>query len=342
MTAPAVRRVRMEDIARAAGVSQPTVSLVLSGRKDVRIAEATRRRVVETAARLRYRIDGTAAALSAGRTGAVALAFDASASFLMNDPFCRDVLAGVVEATEAERLSLLFSRFDARAGSVGAVERSLADGVLYLAAKRPEAVAYLRASGVPFVLLNPDLDAGGEAAVLLDDAAAGRLAAERLRRAGARRALFLSASWRGRVAPAYRARAAGFRASMPAARTAVLPLDGRPGDSYRLGVAAAARLGGATAVGCANDRIAWGLVDALIARGVRVGAEVSVCGIDGLERPDAPAVETVAFDRADVGRTGLHLLRRLLDGDSAAQVRLEPQAQPGETVGAPRRGRRAA
>ena len=40
------RRVTMSDVARRAGVSQPTVSFVLNDRRDVVVAEETRRRVL--------------------------------------------------------------------------------------------------------------------------------------------------------------------------------------------------------------------------------------------------------------------------------------------------------
>ena len=49
------RRVRMVDVAKLAGVSQPTVSFVLNDRRDVAVAEATRRRVLEAAAQLNFR-----------------------------------------------------------------------------------------------------------------------------------------------------------------------------------------------------------------------------------------------------------------------------------------------
>lgn len=48
-------RVTTTDIAREAGVSQTTVSLVLRGRNDVAITQATRDRVMQTAQRMGYR-----------------------------------------------------------------------------------------------------------------------------------------------------------------------------------------------------------------------------------------------------------------------------------------------
>ncbi|NMR77559.1 LacI family DNA-binding transcriptional regulator, partial [Vibrio alginolyticus] len=43
------KKITMSDIAAAAGVSQSTVSLVLNGSTSVKIAEATKRKVLETA-----------------------------------------------------------------------------------------------------------------------------------------------------------------------------------------------------------------------------------------------------------------------------------------------------
>ena len=50
-----MKRVTTIDVAREAGVSQTTVSLVLSGRKDISISEDTKTRVFETAQRIGYR-----------------------------------------------------------------------------------------------------------------------------------------------------------------------------------------------------------------------------------------------------------------------------------------------
>lgn len=65
---PAQRRASSHDVARLAGVSQSTVSLVLSGREDARISEETRGRVIAAALALRYSGNSSARALVTGRT----------------------------------------------------------------------------------------------------------------------------------------------------------------------------------------------------------------------------------------------------------------------------------
>ncbi|EKO3673972.1 LacI family DNA-binding transcriptional regulator, partial [Vibrio metschnikovii] len=58
-----VKKITMGDIAATAGVSQSTVSLVLNGSTSVKIAEATKRKVLETAELLGYKSKKVAHAL---------------------------------------------------------------------------------------------------------------------------------------------------------------------------------------------------------------------------------------------------------------------------------------
>jgi len=67
MTRPA-KRITSTDVARAAGVSQTTVSFVLNDKPGHSIPEATRRRILEVARQLDYRPHGSARALAAGRS----------------------------------------------------------------------------------------------------------------------------------------------------------------------------------------------------------------------------------------------------------------------------------
>ena len=62
------RRTTSHDVARVAGVSQSTVSLVLNGRANTRISESTRQRVLEAARALNYTRNTAAHAIVTGRT----------------------------------------------------------------------------------------------------------------------------------------------------------------------------------------------------------------------------------------------------------------------------------
>jgi LacI family repressor for deo operon, udp, cdd, tsx, nupC, and nupG len=66
-------RATSHDVARAAGVSQSTVSLVVSGRWRGRVSESTAQCVRQAARELRYRPNSVARALRLERTGRLAL-----------------------------------------------------------------------------------------------------------------------------------------------------------------------------------------------------------------------------------------------------------------------------
>src|SRR5215472_5580365 len=68
------RRVTSIDVARAAGVSQTTVSLVVSGKAAGRISEETQHLVRQTAAELGYVPNTSARVLRGGSPGVIALA----------------------------------------------------------------------------------------------------------------------------------------------------------------------------------------------------------------------------------------------------------------------------
>jgi LacI family transcriptional regulator len=329
----------MRDIANKAGVSQPTVSLVLSGRTDVRIPESTRLRVIEVATAMRYRLDGTARNLAAGRTNAIAFVYDASAGFLLDDPFCRGIFSAVMESTERENLSLIFSVFDASTHTVSAVERKLVDGVLYLAAKSSEALQYLRESHMPFVVLNPDIPCGpGITTVTLDDFKAGGVAARHVKAAGHRKALFVAPAWRGHIPPSYAGRIDGFKKILPDTTVRTYPLDGRIGDSYRVGLAAGREPFDATVLVAVSDQVAWGIIDALAERGIRAPDDVSVVGFEGLDRiyrSGIPTTATVRFDRAELGRAGVGLIQNLLAGARASNILVEPRWHAAPSLGSP-------
>lgn len=65
--------VRTEDVAREAGVSRATVSYVLNNRRDVRVSDTTRRRVIDVARRIGYVGSPAARALRSGRGDVVLL-----------------------------------------------------------------------------------------------------------------------------------------------------------------------------------------------------------------------------------------------------------------------------
>ncbi len=83
----------MKDIAREAGVSQPTVSLVLNGRATtIRIADKTKQKILKTAERMGYRRNEIARAIKTGKTNVIGVIGGFSGSYSM------DILTGIANS----------------------------------------------------------------------------------------------------------------------------------------------------------------------------------------------------------------------------------------------------
>jgi DNA-binding LacI/PurR family transcriptional regulator len=112
-------------------------------------------------------------------------------------------------------------------------------------------------------------------------------------------------------------RRAAFEAIVRAAdlpRTATIPGDW----SARSGFAAAATIGDeTTAVFCANDQMALGVISGLLARGRRVPDDVSIVGFDDIPEAEyfVPPLTTVRQDFTRVGELAIDQLVGLINGE---------------------------
>ncbi|MBI3973416.1 MAG: LacI family DNA-binding transcriptional regulator [Chloroflexi bacterium] len=163
---PIHRRVRLSDVARAAGVSKTVASRGLAGYPDA--APATRERVRRVARELGYRASVRARLLSAGkdapaRCAVVSLGLTTAQ---IGRSFFGPVLAGVMARAAQEGIDVqLIALPDTGNGIAGALDRLVAedraDGFILVTwlPLTPEDVAPLEQSGLPFVLANRHFDA---------------------------------------------------------------------------------------------------------------------------------------------------------------------------------------
>lgn len=121
------RRVRLADVARAAGVSVSTASRALNGYSE--ITESTRARVADVAAKLGYRAHSTARSLRLGDVGMVAAVIDAES--LHPGPgrisyFWSQLLTEVTAGLSNEHLALLTVMEDQAPALLGALPYDVA------------------------------------------------------------------------------------------------------------------------------------------------------------------------------------------------------------------------
>ena len=182
----------MRDIALATGVSQSTVSRVLSGTPTaVPIAEATRQRVTETAERLGYRPNP----LARGLRGAPTMLLGVIVRDV-TDPF----FAGAIEAAslEANRrgynvvLGHAHQSADEAVALWGILEARHCDALLFLGdlRDRPELVEDLKDTSIPVVALWHGSRESGIPTVSVDNRAGMAAVVDHLARMGHQRIAF--------------------------------------------------------------------------------------------------------------------------------------------------------
>ncbi|WP_030907586.1 LacI family DNA-binding transcriptional regulator [Streptomyces sp. NRRL F-5126] len=303
-----------KDVARTAGVSQATVSLVLGGKWRGRVSERTAGQVRDAAGALGYRPNLAARSLRLGTTGTALLVVPA----LTNEFFAR-VYTGAAAVAAAHGFGVVL--YPSPAGVGPAVSpfdpgRTALDGVI-ASSMAADAPAAIRGSRLPLVMLDSDPAAPGPAAcVNLDIADGMRQVAAHVLGLGHREVLHLGSavpSWTFDVrADALRraVRAAGSR--LRTARSAL--------DVTAAREAVTAALAGPqprpTAIVCDDDILAAGACKALRRLGLRVPGDVSVTGFDDLALATAvePELTTVRLPAERVGERGMEALLAVLDG----------------------------
>jgi LacI family transcriptional regulator, galactose operon repressor len=309
------QRVTIREIADRAGVSIATVSRVLNGRGDV--SDETRELVSRVIQENGYTANRSARGLSSGRTGLVGVLVP-----LLFPAYFAGLLAGAAEAFGEQDLQIVLSPTQGEHDrEVSVLERlhGLTDGALIiLPEESSDELARLLDSGYLFVVLDPlmQLDDRIPSVSAAHTSGAGQ-AVRHLLQLGHRRIGHIAGP-SGWVATEDRLR--GYHAALGAA--GILPdpkltLEALP--EIDAGREASEQLldlpEPPTAIFCFNDNIAIGAIQAARARGLRVPEDVSVVGFDDVEHATivTPALTTVRQPLAEMGRTAVSLLIRLLE-----------------------------
>lgn len=303
------------DVARRAGVSQPTVSLVLGGNPRARIAPDTRARVIQAAEELGYQPNLLARGLVQRRSYALGVLVPD-----LGNPFFAEVVGGVERVAAEQGYVVLLS--DARE----------TPPEKHLDALRARLVAGMILDGVGANSLPPEALQGWNVVAVdepstrwpgveSDARGAGRMAAEHLLELGHRRFAF--------IGPAldvhrFRMRERGFVAALRDRGIAIPSEWLRRVPPTVTGGQAAMRtlLAGnprPTAVFCANDLLALGALKACAVARVRVPEQISIVGCDDIEmaRVVTPELTTVAVPARELGARAARLLIRAVEQPDA-------------------------
>jgi DNA-binding LacI/PurR family transcriptional regulator len=338
-----LNRITSRDVARHAGVSQATVSIVLNGTTTpIRVSSATRLRVLAAASLLGYVPNHAAQSLRRRRTRSI--------TFINPSPenaYFAEVVASAQAAAEKAGYSISVAAIptrDAALQILAHLNAGTSDGVI-VGSRDPRVLAELAPAirrGLAVVALQYDAPDPEVSVVRTDRQAGGYLATRHLLSLGHRRIghLMDAAAYARRPTE----RTAGYRQALTEAGLESHPeLIVAGGNTVAGGDSAVRELlkrssERPTAVFAFNDQMAIGALHALRTSGLRVPEDVAVVGFDGigLGAFTTPELTTVEQPRAEVGERAVQMVLDSLDTESSSptQVTLPVRLVVRESCGA--------
>lgn len=324
--------VTMRDVARATGVSQSTVSRVLSGAPTaVPIAEQTRERVLAAARGLGYRPNPLARGLRGLRTMLLGVIVRD-----ITDPFFASAIEAASMEASQRGYNIVLGHAHARADEAIALWRVLearhCDGILLLGdmSDQPRLLEDLRNAHVPVVALWQGSRRDGIPSVSVDNRAGITAVLDHLVGLGHQRIGFIAGRRLGDIQEREEAYVdyLAARGGGPAGYRQYAPND-PTGGGRALG-AMLEMPEPPTAVIASTDVLAIGVLHEAHERGIRVPEDLSVTGFDdiGLAAFTVPALTTVRMPVREMVATAM----RIVIDEDGAHGRSSPMLEPALVV----------
>ncbi|MEV8145384.1 LacI family DNA-binding transcriptional regulator [Specibacter sp. NPDC078709] len=312
------RRVTAAMVAARAGVSAATVSLVTNGKTAGRVSEGNIAKVEQAVQELGYVVDSLGSSLAKGHSNIVILvAPDVS------NPFYAKVIAGLREVI-GQQYALLLSVTDAgQTPDPADVRRLLAlrPAGLLIDAPSSRFLVELQASE-PMVLLDAAGISNDVPSVNFDVASGARLLAQHLAGQGHRKVAYLDSTTGTET---FRVRRAAF---CDKARELGCDVVAVAQTTIDVGAAALAfaqawpqwSAAGVTAIACATDTQAYGVLQEARVVGLAVPQSLAVAGFDDLpySQTSSPGLTTVHLPAMEMGRLAGRQLLQVMGGKNVA------------------------
>jgi LacI family transcriptional regulator, gluconate utilization system Gnt-I transcriptional repressor len=305
--------VRMEDVAREAGVAPITVSRALN--TPEKLSAATLRAVRAAIERLRYVPNLTAGSLASNRSRTVAVIVPTISNSIFSD-----TIDGLAQALAPHRYQLLLGQTQYRLAEEAALVQAFlgrrVDGLVLTGVNHARGVrSSLQRAGIPVVETWDLSDRPIHMLVGFSNQGAGRAAARYLLGKG-----YLSLGFIGGDDERSTARLRGFREAALAAgagevATARVPAPSTPADAGRA-LSGLLASGAPRAVFCSNDMLAAGALFECARRRIGVPGQLAIMGFADLPIAASiePALTSMQVRATEMGlRAGKMLLSHLRD-----------------------------
>ena len=332
----------VKDVAKAAGVSVASVSRALNGHKNM--AEDTRARILEFAARMRYMPNGAARSLITKRTHTIGAVLPD-----LHGEFFSELIRGIDFAARARGLHLLVSSSHGDAEEAAAALRSMqgrVDGLLIMSPHADPGLLHANLpDSLPVVLMNASVGHSRYPTISIDNHGGALAMIRHLIACGHRRIAFIAGP-PGNLDGDERLR--GYHDGLAEAslthEAMVIAGEFTEESGHAAGQELFHRTPRPDAVFAANDMMAIGCLFALRERDLVIADDIAIAGFDDIPiaRYITPPLTTVRVRIADLGRSALTRLLAEMEvpGSSSATSQVLPcevvvRASCGEQRGPP-------
>jgi len=319
---------RLQDVAKAAKVSVGTVSNVLN-RPDA-VAPETLGRVQAVIKELGFVPNGFARHLRAGFSRTLGLIVPD-----VSNPFFTEVARGVEDAASKRDYAVFLCNSDESAAKeeryINVLMEQLVRGVLITPAdKKADRLDTMRERGIAVVLLDREIKDRSQCSVSVDDIYGGQIAIEYLASLGHKRIAWVSGP---ESIPQVADRATGVTKAAKATdvhiETIRVPLmNTAKGETAATMILALDVM--PTAIFCANDLLALGVMRELVRQKIQIPDQISILGYDDIEFAPSALIplSSISQPAYQMGVTAANLL--LTECEDGAdhehqQIRFQPQ-----------------
>ena len=326
--------ITIKDVARKAGVSVSTVSLVINNKPGV--TDATRQKILKTIDELNYHPHHFARGLASKRKGNIGFILT-TYHFSRAEPFyTRIFLGSELEARNHNYYILLTtveSKFSRKDIPRFLLEKNI-DGVI-LAGKIPAGlIGYLNRFDLPVIYIDYVPPKGKSLAILMDNVDGAIQAVTHLNEKGHKKIAFIG----GDIShPSIGARLEGYKSALKKNRIPVSEnliftsaSDTTTQSGYEMTCHLLEQKTPFTAIFAANDAMAFGCMKCLREKHIRIPDQVALVGFDDVEIASQmePKLTTVRVNKEDMGALAVKTMvdiihsERMLQGKFLVPVEL--------------------
>lgn len=305
--------VTLQDVAKHAGVSRATASLIV--RNSPKIAPETRKKVLKSMEELGYVYDRVAANLRSKSSTTIGIIITD-----ISNTYYSDLLKGVHHTLEeigyTVLLGVTFDSVEKQDKILSTMIEHRVGGIILcpVSESSDEIVNRINKLNTPVILAVRELEGANCDFVGIDYQAGSKLAVEHLIQQGHRRIAFLGGY---RKSSTWIKRMEGYSLALNQAGIELdesLVMDSLP--TREGGVEAARQLlsqsNRPTAIFCFSDLVAFGVVQAVREAGLKPGEDIAIMGFDNIPEAEIfyPPLSTVSSFAQQTGKTAANLLHQ--------------------------------